>query len=73
MSANILDSFILKSLLTQPHKTTAVSVKSGKLQLRAHHAGERHGASKGQPAGLETKGGDREREHHVGGIFVGVS
>ena len=48
-------------------------VKSGKLQLRAHHAGERHGASKGQPAGLETKGGDREREHHVGGIFVGVS
>ena len=33
---------------------SSLHVKLGKLQLRAHDAGERHGTSQGQPAGLET-------------------
>ena len=45
----------------------SLHVKLGKLQLRAHRTGERRGASQGQPAGLETKGAQGERQHLVGG------
>ena len=41
----------------------SLHVKLGKLQLRAHRTGERRGASQGQPAGLETKRAQGERQH----------
>mmetsp|Transcript_21745 Transcript_21745/g.55309 ORF Transcript_21745/g.55309 Transcript_21745/m.55309 type:complete len:204 (-) Transcript_21745:11-622(-) len=44
----------------------SLHVKLGKLQLRAHRTGERRGASQGQPAGLETKRVQGERQHLVG-------
>ena len=43
----------------------SLHVKLGKLQLRAHRTGERRGASQGQPAGLETKRAQGERQHLV--------